>query len=297
MKDTRKGQFIKGIAVIALAVIIGFSTAACYDDDRNVNLEMVEITGGSFQMGSNSDYNEKPVHTVTLSGFYMCRTEVTQEQWKAVMGNNPSMFGFSPASREVQSNRPVERVSWYDALVFCNKLSMAEGLSPAYRISGSTDPADWGTVPTTDSNSTWDSVEIVAGSNGYRLPTEAQWEYAARGGNGSPGNYTYSGSNTVGDVAWYSGNSGNKTHGVGKKTSNSLGLYDMSGNVWEWCWDRYDSYSSGAQTDPMGAAVGSYRVVRGGSWGIDASNARSTYRDSYDPYGRYGNIGFRLVHP
>jgi len=262
-------------------------------------IEMVWIPGGSFEMGSNSDYDyEKPVHTVTLSGFYMGKYEVTQEQWTAVMGNNPSSFTSSPATGEVQGKRPVEVVSWYDALVFCNKLSMREGLSPAYRISGSTDPADWGTIPTS-SNSTWDAVQIVAGSNGYRLPTEAQWEYAARGGSGSPGNYTYSGSDTVGDVAWYWDNSDIKTHEVGKKAPNGLGFYDMSGNVSEWCWDWYSSsyYSGSPANDPMGADSGSGRVLRGGSWYSSAVYTRYASRGRYYPNGRDSEFGFRLVCP
>jgi formylglycine-generating enzyme required for sulfatase activity len=159
-------------------------------------------------------------------------------------------------------------------------------------------------VPTS-SNSTWNAVTIVSGSTGYRLPTEAQWEYAAKGGNGSPGNYTYAGSNTIGDVAWYwdnipsqtFGNSGYGTQPVGTKQPNGLGLYDMSGNVWEWCWDWYGSYSSTAQTDPAGAASGSYRVVRGGGWSNSASNARSVRRLNLDPYDRGDSYGFRLVRP
>jgi len=284
-----------------LSVAVAKSGYTINDSPKTVNIyyklviDMVQIPGGSFAMGNN-DYNtnENPVHTVTLSNFYMGKYEVTQEQWTTVMGSNPSNFKDSPVSGEVQNKRPVEYVSWYDALVFCNKLSMLEGLSPAYRISGSTDPAVWGTVPT-NSNSTWNAVEIVTGSNGYRLPTEAQWEYAARGGKGSPGNYTYSGSNNLGDVAWYPSNSGDKTHEVGKKTPNGLGLYDMSGNVMEWCWDRYGSYSSGAQTDPMGAATSSsYRVDRGGSWG---NSMRSTERTIDLPDFRDDNLGFRLVRP
>jgi len=266
-------------------------------------IEMILIPAGSFQMGNpdtSMEYtgNERPVHTVTLSSFYMGKYEVTQEQWAAIMGSNPSYFTDSPATGEVQSKRPVERVSWYDTFVFCNKLSMKEGLSPAYRISGSTDPAVWGTVPTS-SNSTWDAVEIVAGSNGYRLPTEAQWEYAARGGNGSPGNYTYSGSNNVDDVAWYWGNSGEKTHEVGKKAPNGLGLYDMSGNVYEWCWDWFDDYyySSSPANDPRGAAAGSLRVLRGGCRHHNASLARSSFRYNQDPPVRYDGIGFRLIRP
>jgi len=258
---------------------------------------MVQIPGGSFFMGSDSgNSNERPVHTVTLSSFYMGKYEVTQEQWVAVMGSNPSAYKGSPASGENQWKRPVEQVSWYDALVFCNKLSMKEGLTPAYSISGSTDPTVWGTVPR-DWDSTWNAVTIVAGSTGYRLPTEAQWEYAARGGYGSPGNYTYSGSNTVDDVAWYIDNSGYKTHEVGKKAPNGLGLYDMSGNVWEWCWDWYGDYSSSAQTNPTGAATGTYRVARGGGWYSDASITRSVLRDYGNPHIRVSHVGFRLSRP
>jgi len=260
---------------------------------------MVFIPGGSFQMGSTGDKSdETPMHTVTLSGFYMGKYEVTQAQWKAVMGSNPSYFTSSPATGEIQDDCPVENVSWYDVIVFCNKLSMMEGLTPAYRIPGfnSTDPVDWGSVPTSSDN-TWDAVEIVDGSTGYRLPTEAQWEYAARGGNGSPGNFTYAGSDTIDNVAWYLDNSGNKTHEVGKKAPNGLGLYDMSGNVFEWCWDWYGSYSSSAQTDPIGTSFGSDRVERGGSWGSDAEYVRSAYRGIYYPNCRLNFIGFRLVRP
>jgi len=261
-------------------------------------IDMVYVPGGSFEMGSNSGYdNQQPVHTVTLSGFYMGKYEVTQEQWTAVMGNNPSFFPSSPATGEIQNKRPVEYVSWYNALVFCNKLSMMEGLSPAYRISGSTDPANWGNVPTSI-NSTWNAVEIVAGSTGYRLPTEAQWEYAARGGNGSPGNYTYSGSDIVDDVAWYTSNSGNETHEVGKKAANGLGLYDMSGNVSEWCWDWFGSYPSEAQTNPVGAVIGSYRVSRGNECISNAQSLRPAYRNYNYPNYQGGNFfGFRLARP
>jgi len=296
MKKEEKWQFIKRTAIVALTVIIVFSMVAC-DDKANdggkvVTVVEVQIPGGSFEMGSGSNESEKPVHTVTLSSFYMGKYEVTQEQWEAVMGSNPSFFAFN----KVQS-LPVERVNWYDALVFCNKLSMREGLSPAYRISGSTDPAKWGSVPTTNDNSTWDAVEIVAGSTGYRLPTEAQWEYAARGGNGSPGNYTYSGSDTINYVAWYEGNCVS-TRKVGEKAPNGLGLYDMTGNVWEWCWNGYGKYPREAQTDPEGWVVyGSYRVLRGGSWDYPAERARSTYRYSSVPYDRSPYIGFRLVRP
>jgi len=286
----------ESVAVSALSTSINTGNASIMLTAK-WTIDMVYVPGGSFQMGGNiGNVDEQLVHTVTLSGFYMGKYEVTQEQWTAVMGNNPSSFTSSPASGEVQNKRPVESVSWYDALVFCNKLSMMEGLSPAYRISGSTDPANWGNVPTS-SDSTWNAVQIVAGSTGYRLPTEAQWEYAAKGGNGSPGNYTYSGSDTAGDVAWYYDNSGSKTHEVGKKAPNDLGLYDMSGNVWEWCWDWYGTYVSGAQTNPEGADSGSDRVLRGGSWYLSAELTRSAYRRGDVPYGRGDVNGFRLVRP
>jgi uncharacterized repeat protein (TIGR02543 family) len=236
-------------------------------------VEMAYVPGGSFQMGDAGYDYSSPVHTVTLTGFYMGKYEVTQGQWQAVMGSNPA------SSYGVGANYPVYNVSWYDAVEFCNSLSEREGLTKAYTISGSTVTANWS-------------------ASGYRLPTEAQWEYAAKGGNGSPGNYTYSGSNTVGDVAWYSGN--NSPYGakeVGTKAANGLGIYDMSGNVWEWCWDWYGSYSSGAQTDPVGASSGSDRVLRGGNWFYSAENVRSAPRYSYYPYFRYDYLGFRLARP
>jgi formylglycine-generating enzyme required for sulfatase activity len=321
MKNTGKRQFIKGVAVIALAVIIGVSMATCDDNDdddkddgngnNNGNIEMVRIPGGSFEMGNpDTTYSdeelvpERPVHLVTLSSFYMGKYEVTQEQWVAVMENNPSSMTNFPAYGEVQNKRPVNKVTWYNAIVFCNKLSMAEGLSPAYSISGITDPTYWGKIPT-DNNSIWNAVEIVAKSNGYRLPTEAQWEYAARGGNGSPENYTYSGSNDVDSVAWYSDNcidysdfSISKTHEVGKKAPNGLGLYDMSGNVLEWCWDWCGDYTSAAQMDPTGPVSGTYRVSRGGSYNLKATQLRSTSREEcYSPYIDYHALGLRLVRP
>jgi formylglycine-generating enzyme required for sulfatase activity len=129
------------------------------------------------------------------------------------------------------------------------------------------------------------------------LPTEAQWEYAAKGGNGSPGNYTYSGSNDIDEVAWYESNSGHMTHEVGKKKANGLGLYDMSGNVWEWCWDWYDSYSNASQTDPVGPVLGAYRVIRGGSWGYSAGYVRSAYRFHICPSYWFIDVGFRVVRP
>jgi formylglycine-generating enzyme required for sulfatase activity len=232
---------------------------------------MVTVDGGTFQMGSNNgNSDEKPVHTVTIKTFRMSNFEVTQSEWMELMGSNPSSFK--------GADLPVETVSWYEAVEYCNKLSVKEGLTPAYRGSG-------------------DSISCDFNASGYRLPTEAEWEYAARGGNKDSMSYEYSGGNSVDALSWYSSNSGSRTHTVGTKAPNSLGLYDMSGNVWEWCWDWYGNYSSGSQTDPRGASSGTYRVLRGGSWSYGAGNLRSAYRSDYTPSYRNYNLGFRLVRP
>ncbi len=233
--------------------------------------EMVKLSPGSFTMGSNDGgSDEKPPHQVRISrGFSMGKTEVTQGLYKQVMGENPSYFS------SCGDNCPVEKVSWFDAVTFANKLSELEGLEACYSISGS-------------------SVSWPRGLSctGYRLPTEAEWEYAARAGQ----NTTYSGSNELGDVGWYDENSGSKTHPVAQKRANAWGLYDMTGNVWEWTWDRYDSsyYQSSSNVDPVGPNGGSSRVNRGGSWYSVASSARVAARNDLDPSLRSSYLGFRL---
>jgi formylglycine-generating enzyme required for sulfatase activity len=236
---------------------------------RPVPPNMVWVEGGTFQMGSTGGENdEKPVHSVTVKGFYMGKYEVTQKEWTAVMGNNPSYFK--------GDNLPVEQVSWNEAVEYCNRLSLKEGLTPCYRGSGN------------DITCNWDA-------DGYRLPTEAEWEYAAKEGNQGYLIYEYAGSNSVDAVAWYT-DSGERTHPVGGKAPNSLGLYDMSGNVWEWCWDWYGAYTAGAtQTDPRGAVAGADRVRRGGSWSNYAVHLRSANRSSSAPSNRYGDLGCRLA--
>jgi len=247
---------------------------------------LVYVESGTFQMGSttgNSD--EKPVHSVTLSDFYIGKTEVTQAQWKAVMGNNPSDFK--------GDNLPVESVNWFDAVECCNKLSEMEGLEKCYTIDY--DKMD----PNNKDNYGNDNYKFLVScnfnANGYRLPTEAEWEYAAKGGNKSRG-YTYSGSNTIDDIAWYDGNSGRKTHSVATKQPNELGIYDMSGNVWEWCWDCHGVYPSSSQTDPKGPSSGTYRVLRGGCfYNFYAEDCQVANR-AYSKQDCSGNgDGFRVV--
>ena len=221
---------------------------------NGVSFTMIAVEGGTFQMGATSEQgsdaesDEKPVHSVTLSDYYIGETEVTQELWTAVMGNNPSNFK--------GNKKPVEKVSWDDCQEFVKKLNQLTGKN-------------------------------------FRLPTEAEWEYAARGGNKSKG-YKYSGSNTIDDVAWYTSNSGSKTHDVKTKQANELGIYDMSGNVYEWCQDWYGSYSSSSQTNPTGSTSGSTRVVRGGSWYCSARSCRVSYRDNGNPGISYRILGLRL---
>jgi uncharacterized repeat protein (TIGR02543 family) len=273
-----------------------------------IPVDMVWIPAGTFMMGSPEDepgrFDDETQHQVTLTqGFYMGKYPVTQAQYEAVMGTNPG--GDNPA------NRPVDAVSWYDAIVFCNKLSLQEDLSPAYRINGSTDPAAWGSVPTSD-NATWDAVEIVTGSTGYRLPTEAQWEYACRAGTAtafnwgtdyideSKANYNASHVDANNTVA---GTYSERTTEVGSYAPNIWGLYDMHGNVLEWCWDWWTD-DLGSETDPTGAVSGSFRVLRGGSFCSSSQFLRSGFRSiilyseypAHPSYQKY-TIGFRLSRP
>jgi len=256
-------------------------------------IEMASISDGTFMMGSpttepNRESNETQ-HSVTLSGFSMSKYLVTQAQYQAVMGAREDRTITSYGKGD---NYPIYYVNWYDAIVFCNKLSILEGLNPVYSINGSTNPADWGAIPTTD-NSTWNAAVMDKSKNGYRLPTEAEWEYACRAGTTT----VYNTGDTISDnTGWYSSNNGGgKTHEVGLKPANAWGLYDMHGNVMEWCWDWYGSYSSGSQNNPTGAVTGSLRVRRGGSWGGYGQFLRSAYRDSFQPYSRSFIAGFRLV--
>jgi len=249
---------------------------------------MVLVEGGTFQMG---DVYNIQIHTVTLSSFYIGKFEVTQSEWIATMGSNPSHF-------TGDLNLPVDAASWCNVLIYCNKRSFNENLTPCYSINGSTDPADW-PDPVNDPNS-FAATICNWSANGYRMPTEAEWEFAARGGNSSQG-YTYSGSNVCETVAWTDINSYNKTHPVGEKLPNELGLYDMSGNVGEWNWDWYGGeYQGYSVTNPHGATVplgDGNRIFRGGSFNNIATYCGVAYRDKRSPV--YGNggwyYGFRVV--
>jgi len=291
---------MKKIMVTAIAVYAVFALTACASggmggtsaSERPVMPEMVLVEGGTFQMGNDFDWSllnfsnyisysgENPAHTVTVKSFYMGKHEVTQKEWYEVMGTTVrqqrDMADKSWPLAGEGDNYPMYYVSWYEAIEYCNKRSIKEGLTPAYRGSGNSITCNWNT-------------------NGYRLPTEAEWEYAAKDGNRDPMVYEYSGSNNVDTVAWYRDNSGGSTQPVGRKAPNSLGLYDMSGNVYEWCWDWHDFYPSEAQTNPVGASSGSYRLTRGGSWNDTAQSVRSANRGGTIPTIRDNGLGFRVV--
>ena len=240
-------------------------------------VEMVLIPAGGFWMGAlrrdrNADEREIPDHKVEITkDFYVGKYPVTQELWKSVMGNNPAHF------KRNGNNRPVEQVDWFDCVRFCNKLSEIEKRQPVYTISS-------------EVSCNWDA-------NGYRLLSEAEWEYAARGGE----YHLYAGSNAIDEVAWYSENSEKGTRSVGRKKANGFGLYDMSGNVHEWVWDKYDKWIYRSRKDqeitqdPYGPTRGLNRVLRGGRWGSNAVATRVSNRSNAEPSYRTNIIGFRIA--
>ena len=266
------------------------------------HLAMIPVPAGSFKR----DATETNISMVATA-FYMSETAITRSQFLAVTGVDPSYTPYSTGT-----NDPVQQVNWYHALVFCNKLSMVEGLTPVYSIAGSTNPDTWGALPTSN-NATWDAAIANWSANGYRLPTEMEWMWAAMGATSGFG-YTSpiylngylkafagsTGSNNIGDYAWYLANSAGTTHPVGTKLPNELGLYDMSGNVDEWCWDWLVNYPTGTLTSNTdagrGAASSVNRVVRGGNRENDASYLTVAFRTGNPPYIQYHDHGFRVVH-
>jgi formylglycine-generating enzyme required for sulfatase activity/TolB-like protein len=241
----------------------------------------VRIQGGTFMMGSPGTEvdrdNDEAQHRVTVRSFYMGQYEVSQREYEAVMGNNPSSFK--------DPNLPVEQVTWFDAVRYCNARSLKEGLTLAYTING-------------------EKVTWNRNANGFRLPTEAEWEYACRAGTTGPfstgNNITTSQANYNGNYPYNNNAKGTyreRSIDVGSFASNPWGLFNMHGNVWEWCWDWYAGYSMADQTDPAGAPSGTTRVLRGGSWDSGAQGLRSARRGDGDPSGRDDGDGFRVVRP
>ena len=231
-----------------------------------INMRMVYVEGGSFTMGGTSDQgsdceeDEFPTRSVTVSPFYICRIEITQSQWENVMGTNIQQQATKAGTsftRGTGADYPMYYVSWEEAKEFCERLSRQSGLN-------------------------------------YTLPTEAEWEYAARGGNKSEGT-RFSGGWSISDVAWYHDNSNNSTHRCGTKRANALGLHDMTGNVEEWCEDWYGPYQSAETVNPKGEPSGTKHVVRGGAWNSYQKDCRITNRASYDAGHRFNNRGFRVV--
>jgi formylglycine-generating enzyme required for sulfatase activity len=267
---------------LSLCLISLFAAASAAAQNLSPE-EFVLIKGGSFVMGSPAEEPERgqdeTSHRVTVSDFYLARSEITQREYAALMGSNPSEFR--------GDDLPVENVNWFDALRYGNARSAREGLEPAYAIDGET-------------------VSWNQEANGYRLPTEAEWEYAARAGTMAPfhtGNIITDRQANLYNHYGYNNNSSGRVIGGSRGSTvpvesfgpNAWGLFDMHGNVAEWCWDWYGEYDTAGQTDPMGPATGTYRIHRGGGWNDFPKHVRSAYRGAAPPGNGIFNIGFRLA--
>jgi len=261
----------QSVAAVPKQRVLAAASVSAQPERPVLRPKMLQLPPGDFRMGSEDFSNAKPVRIVYLTkGFALSETEVTQAQYQAVMGDNPALFKDKPDFGQ----HPVEEVSWFDAVKYCNRLSELEGRKPCYTIQG--EQVDW----------------PDAACPGYRLPTEAEWEYAAR----ADQTYQYAGSDDLDRVAWHAGNASKTTHPVAQKAPNAWFLYDMSGNVWEWVWDRYsDSYLGAETQDPRGTRTGDDRVLRGGAFSYGAVSARVANRDWFGPEFRVFIAGFRLA--
>ncbi len=285
----RKTYYIIMTGLILLAFLGCDSNKTTDTNGTVIPSQMILIPGGTFLMGwfhvePTKESDAVPSHKVTVSSFYMSKHEVTQHQWNSVMDTIPSFF-------TGDINRPVEKVSWYDCIIYCNKRSVKENLTPCYNFSSyGTNTQTW--------PETWTDVDSVFcnwNASGYRLPTEAEWEYAARGGELGH-NYRFSGSHNLNEVAWYFNNSGMTPHTVGQKMVNELNICDMSGNVWEWCWDKYGPYTAQEQTNPTGPTDGTMRTIRGGSFNDSTTDVYIVYyRGAANPLLSGFNTGLRVV--
>jgi formylglycine-generating enzyme required for sulfatase activity len=246
-----------------------------------IETDLIQVKGGTFKMGSkNSDtsaeLDEQKEHSVTLNTFEISKFEITVWEWKQFIKANKMKMPIKP-SWGWQDNYPINGITWNEAIAYCNWLSTKEKLQPCYSKKGPNFVCNFK-------------------ANGYRLPTEAEWEFAAKGGTNSKG-FRYSGSDKLEDVAWYKANSNGQPHTVGTKLPNELGIYDMSGNVWEWCWDWYnkDFYKLEKGDNPKGPEMGERRTVRGGSWDSKSNYVRPANRISTIPSKTHEFYGFRIA--
>ncbi len=254
--------------------------------------DMVTVTGGSFPMGSNANVYEQPIHTVTLSSYQLERYEVTYDRWTSVrtwgLAHGYSDLPAGTSGYGGTATHPVTNVNWYDVIKWCNARSEMEGLAPVYHTNAER------SIVYRSGNVDIPHEGVKGNANGYRLATEAEWEFAARGGN-STHSYQYAGSDSLSRIAWYTSNSQNVTHAVGSLAPNELGLYDMSGNAWEWCWDWYGAYGSASLSNPLGTSSGTSRILRGGSFIDAATDCRVSVRSVHVPTARYFTRGVRCA--